>query len=267
MELDYQAMFGDENEKPLDRMPDNGGYVGILRTIGVIGDSLSAGEMQGTTPEGTPTYHDMDEYSWGQFMARMTGTYVYNFSRGGMTAREFANSYGNYRGYLDQQKFCRAYIMALGVNDILNQHWDIGTVDDIKNDDEKSFPMSFAVYYGRIIKAIRIKHPETRFFFVTMPRGNDANDALKEKHAALLYDIAAYFPHCFVIDLFRYGAAHDETFKKYFYLGGHLSAAGYLFTARQMVSYIDYLIRHNVEEFRQVAFLGTPFSHSGYPIL
>ena len=77
----------DEKEKPLDRMVSDGGFCGIFRTIGVIGDSLASGELESVNPDGTKSYHDFFEYSWGQFMARDIGCKVYNFSRGGMSAK------------------------------------------------------------------------------------------------------------------------------------------------------------------------------------
>ena len=37
-----------ENEKPLENLVTDGGFTGIFRTIGCIGDSLSSGEFEGT---------------------------------------------------------------------------------------------------------------------------------------------------------------------------------------------------------------------------
>ena len=73
-------------EKPLDNIPEDGGFSAIFRTIACIGDSLSSGEFESRNPDGSRGYHDMFEYSWGQFIARQIGAKVYNFSRGGMTA-------------------------------------------------------------------------------------------------------------------------------------------------------------------------------------
>ena len=62
------------DEKPLDIFPANGGYTSIFRTITCVGDSLSSGEFQLYYPEtDTNSYHDMFEYSWGQFISRMAG--------------------------------------------------------------------------------------------------------------------------------------------------------------------------------------------------
>ena len=82
--------FADEviGEKPLDRMVTNGGMTGIFHKIGVIGDSLSSGEFESHGSNGV-SFHDMYEYSWGQVIARDTGAKVFNFSKGGLTAKSF----------------------------------------------------------------------------------------------------------------------------------------------------------------------------------
>ena len=64
-------VFGIENEKPLDKLAEDGGYTAIFRTIACVGDSLSSGEFQAVNSDGVDTYHDMFEYSWGQFLGRM----------------------------------------------------------------------------------------------------------------------------------------------------------------------------------------------------
>ena len=69
-----------EGEQPLDVIKDDGGFTSIFRSIAVVGDSLSSGEFEGTNAEGGKTYRDRFEYSWGQFLARMTGSRVSNFS-------------------------------------------------------------------------------------------------------------------------------------------------------------------------------------------
>ena len=83
--LEYISL--EENEKPLDRIVTDGGFCSIFRTIACIGDSLSSGEFESKDESGNTRYHDFYDYSWGQFLARSTGSKVYNFSRGGMTAK------------------------------------------------------------------------------------------------------------------------------------------------------------------------------------
>ena len=46
-------------------------------------------------PNNEKFYFDKFEFSWGQFIARMTGNQVYNFSRGGMSAKEYIESFSD----------------------------------------------------------------------------------------------------------------------------------------------------------------------------
>ncbi len=256
--MDFSTYFDfeNENERPLERIAPDGGYTAILRTVGCVGDSLSSGEFESTTPEGERGYHDMFEYSWGQFLARMSGCTAYNFSRGGMTAKEYMESFAEANGFWADDKLCRAYILALGVNDIINAHQPVGSLADVCLADWRRNDFgTFAGCYAAIIQRLREKRPDARYFFVTMPK--DENGRRCPAHSALLHEFTRVFPHSYVIDLDRYAPPHDLAFKKRFYMGGHLNAAGYLFTAKQIGSYIDWIIRHNPDDFTQIGFVGT----------
>ena len=133
-------------EKPLDNMVTDGGFCGIFRKIGCIGDSLSSGEMESLDEDGKKGYHDYFEYSWGQFLARDAGCEVLNFSRGGMTAREYCEGFAEKKGFWDPSLAAQAYIIALGVNDIsrtLKGEMEVGDITDIDlydwHNDKKSF--------------------------------------------------------------------------------------------------------------------------------
>ena len=72
-----------------------------------------------------------------------------------------------------------------------------------------------------------------------------------------LYSLAEKFDNCYVIDLYRYGPVYDDGFKKHYFYYSHMSPAGYIMTAKLIDSYIDYIIRHNPEDFKTVGFIGT----------
>ena len=78
-------------------------------------DSLSSGEFESHDHEGNVLYHDMYEYSWPAILQRLTSTVYHNYSRGGMTAKEFYESWADKNGFWQPQQ---AYIIALGNNDI-----------------------------------------------------------------------------------------------------------------------------------------------------
>ena len=126
-----KGFIAENGEKPLDNMPANGGYTGIFRTIGVIGDSLASGEFEADDGFGGKVYYDAFDYSWGQVMARIAGVTVYNFSRGGMSAKEYIESFAEEKGFWDKDKKCTAYMFALGVNDLLNMGQEVGDISDV----------------------------------------------------------------------------------------------------------------------------------------
>ena len=247
------------DEKPLDNWVTDGGYTSIFRTIACVGDSLSSGEFEtldGAT--GVRHYYDMFEYSWGQFMARMAGLTVYNFSRGGMTASEYCESYAAAMDWWNPDKAAQAYIIALGVNDIMNAGQPLGEMSDICTEDPTKNEKTFTGYYARIIQQYKAIQPDAKFFLVTMPRdGRTGKEALGDAHAARLHELAAYFDNTYVIDLRAYGPEYDAEFKEMFYLHGHMNPMGYRFTAEMFCSYIDYIIRHDPKSFANVGFVGS----------
>ena len=162
-------------EKPLENLVQNGGFARIFKSVACVGDSLSSGEFESIKEDGTKGYYDMFEYSWGQVMGRTIGAKVYNFSRGGMTAREYVESYADLKGFWDEEKKCQAYIFALGVNDTGREVK--GSVSDICLSDYRQNGKTFVGYYASIIQRYKEMQPRARFFLVTMPR--DLRSTLK----------------------------------------------------------------------------------------
>lgn len=248
--------FFNENEKPLDNLIDGCGFCSIFRTVACVGDSLSSGEFEHKWREGHNLYLDMFEYSWGQFMARAMGSTIYNFSRGGMTASEYIDSFAEEMGFWDKDKACQAYIIALGVNDVMNRGDEVGSVDDIKEDYREN-ARTFAGYYGAIIQRYKEIQPNAKFFLMTMPR--DVKYRPEERKIAvteLIYDIAEKFDNCYVLDFYKYAPCYDELYQEKFMLNGHLNPCGYALTAKMVMSYIDYIIRRNIMDFNYVGFIG-----------
>ena len=249
-------------EKPLDRLLPGGGLCGIFRTIGCIGDSLSSGEFESEDKNGVRGYHDYYEYSWGQYLARDVGCKVWNFSRGGMTAKEYWESYAAEQDLWAPEKACQAYILALGVNDLLNEGQPMGTVDELNLQEPDQNPPTMLGYYVRIILRLRIIQPKARFFFMSMPRVcSDSETARQRKEAfsAALHQLSEQIPYSYVLDFYRDAPVYDAETKRRIFLRGHLNASGYLLTARMVSSYIDYLIRKYPWDFTEVGFIGTPY--------
>ena len=258
-------LIPDKNEKPLDNLAIDGGYCGIFRKIGVVGDSLASGEFEGTKEDGSKSYHDfIEDYSWGKYLARTCGSEAYVFSRGGMTAKEYCESFAEANGFWDKDKACQCYIIALGVNDVYNRKMPIGSTDDICPEDYTKNADTFAGWYARIVQRYKEIQPDAKFFFVTTPRDGGAEERVKlaERMAELMRELAEYFDNSYVIDLYRYGVHFTDELRQAIYLGGHLTPTGYILISKMIGSYIDYIIRHNPADFKQVGFIGTPFKNT-----
>jgi len=251
-----------KNEKPLDNLVTNGGFTGIFRTIACVGDSLSSGEFESIDEEGKKHYHDYYDYSWGQYLARMAGCTVYNFSKGGMTAKQYIESFADQKGFWNSELAAQAYIIALGVNDLFNQHMTLGSVNDICLDDPTKNAKTFCGYYAAIIQRYKQISPDAKFFFVTMPKGtNEEQNEIIKNLLTLLNQFTDIFSNSYVIDLYDHAPIYDAEFRSKFFLGGHMNPCGYILTAQMVASYIDYIIRQNMEDFKQVGFIGTPFKY------
>lgn len=256
--MNWENELYNESEKPLDNLVEGYSHTSIFRTMAFIGDSLSSGEFETRDENGKPGYHDLYDYSWGQFIARKNGIKAYNFSRGGMTAKEYMESFAEANGMWDMDKACQAYVIALGVNDIYNGNMEIGSVEDIDDENFLNNNPTFAGYYGGIIQKYKEISPDAKFFFVTFPNLDVLQeDIKKQKMIDVLYSFAEHFDNSYVIDLNKYGPVYDEKFKKKFYLYKHMNPSGYLLTAKIIDSYIDYIIRHNPEDFKTIGFVGT----------
>ena len=251
-----------QNINPLETLVTDGGFVGIFRRIGCIGDSLASGEFQSTKEDGSQGFHDMYDYSWGQYMAREAGCTVYNFSRGGMSAKWFNDSFEKECGIWTEEKKCQAYIIGLGVNDVLNQNQPIGETGDCEREGYAD-NRTYAGEYEIIIKKIKEFQPKARIFLITIPdKGDLASEDRTTKAAAiakLLAEFCEKYEFTYLIDLFKYAPKYDSKFYEKYFLAGHMNPMGYMMSARQIMTYIDFIIRNNMEDFKQVPFIGTPW--------
>ena len=76
-------------------------------------------------------------------------------------------------------------------------------------------------------------------------------------HAERIRQLAELFDNTYVLDFDKYAPEYDKEFYETYFLGGHLSPAGYVLTADYVGSYIDYIVRHNMKDFKEVGFIGT----------
>ena len=261
--MEFNAFYKKDGEKPLDNLVSDGGCAGIFMTIGCIGDSLSSGELESKDEENIVGYHDFYEYSWGQYMARTLGNKVYNFSKGGMTAKEFYNDFAGKCGVFQKENLCQCYVIALGVND-LTRGYEIGDPDKISVSERKNpEDESILSYYAAIIRTLKSKQPDAKFFLMTIPYSDGKPEERikrEDELANAIRILAEKTSNTYLLDFRKYAPVFDEKFRETFFLG-HMTAAGYLLYSKMVMSYIDYIIRNNHEDFARAGFIGTPYKY------
>ncbi len=241
-------------EKPLDNLKATCGFAGIFKEIGIIGDSLSAGEFESHDEHGNIVYHDMYEYSWSAVLQRLTGTVCHNYSRGGMTAREYYESWADKN---DFWQWNQAYIIALGNNDVFVCGHPVGSVEDIHPQAPESNPDTFFGNMGRIVSKLKSMEKDARIFLVSMQRrGEEAGDPIICGIADEMKKMCRLFSYTYLIDMAHDGPVYDEEMRKTFAMGFHPNAVGYYSYGLMIGNYIDYLIRKNPDDFFEVPFIG-----------
>ena len=267
--MNMQYFLTKKEEHPLENLVSNGGFCSIFKKIASIGASMDSGEFE-SHENGRTIHHDMYEYSWGQYMAKDAGCTVYNFSKGGMTAKDYED-FALENGFYDDKYRSQAYIITLGTNDIgkvVKGEIELGDVSDVDVNDYANNKPTVIGYYAKIIAKYKLIQPKAKFFLVSRPK-EDAGmpeDELKRKYVTLhdefarqLENLTKIFDNCYFMDVRKYGPIYDEEFKRNFYLGGHMNPMGYRLVALLYETYIDYIIRHNPEDFKQVGFIGTAY--------
>lgn len=237
--------------------PNSGGFTSIFHNMVVIGDSLASGEHEYKV-DGVTKYIDLYDYSWGKCIERACGNNVTLLSKGGMTAKTW---WANFASQLPTT-MGEAYIIGLGVNDMSSSSFTLGTVDDIKTS-WSSNADTFYGNYGKIVQRILEVQPRAKIFVVTRPHKFGAT--VDANHLAVndaIRAIAEKFG-CYVIDLYANGAHYFNTtaWKQQYMLETHMNTAGYQWCAWMMMQYIDRIVRENLEDFAQAAFIGTNYEY------
>ena len=81
-------------------------------------------------------------------------------------------------------------------------------------------------------------------------------------HDRAVRGLAERFDNAYYLDLAKYACTYDTEFRRNFFLLGHMAPTGYVFTAKIIVSYIDYIIRHNMYDFRDVGLMGFDYDRN-----
>lgn len=245
-------------QNPIAHIKETPGMAAIFRSWGFIGDSLCSGEMQ-KVEDGDMKYIDMYEYSWGYHIARICGVEGFNYAYGGQTAKGWLTRPGprTWEGASKTPK--QAYIIALGCNDAglcRNGKLKCGSLEtDVYRSDCSKNADTYAGHMAAIIQKLQSVQPNAKIFVVTMPREDGPADEINNKFNDVIRGLPHMFGNVYLIDLYRYAPVYNDEFRAKYFLYGHLSAAGYLYTAYMLLTYIDWIVTNKPEEFKDVPFI------------
>lgn len=254
----------DPNEKPLDNIKETCGFASLLRKVGVIGDSLSSGEFESTDYKGNIVYNDMYEYSWPSILSRLTGAEYLNFSRGGMTFKEF------YESWADKNNFwvkCPTYIIFLGNNDLFVYNQEVGSAEDINLDEPEKNKDTYFGYMGKVISKLKSLEKDARIFLTSLQIDEMSEERTKKvKYVEEeMKKVVKLYSFTYLIDFTEFLFKYDEEARNKIAMGFHPSPLGYYSLALAFGNYIDYIIRANPDDFRKIAFVGTNLVNQNYP--
>ncbi len=261
--MDLKLFKINEGEKPLDNIKENCGLCAILKDVGVIGDSLSSGEFESTDENGNILYHDFYEYSWPSFLSHITGGKYYNYSRGGMSLKEF------YESWADKNKFWQkrqVYIISLGNNDLFLYNQKPGSHLDIDINNPNNNPDTYFGYLGKVISKLKSIQKDARIFIVSLQidRIDSKRDEIALYVEKELEQVVKMYSCTYLIDITKYMIPYDEKVREKFALGFHPNACGYYAFALVIGNYIDYIIRNNYKDFITLPFVGRGIENKNY---
>lgn len=237
----------------LNEIKDNNLFDSFLN-VGCIGDSLASGESAYKT-SGETHYIDLYQYSWPQYIAKMTGNTYYNFSKGGLTAKTWLSDAKGASLAFDGNHECECYIIGLGENDKNAGSEGVGTSSDIDLTDYTNNADTFYGNYGKIIQMCQEHQPKCKIFLLKIPRSSEVIDL----YNAAITTMASMFDNVYLIDITDSVSSGFLNSQK---RGGHYNAIGYKFIANALYQAFNDFMESNNSEFSQIEFIGTDYSWS-----
>lgn len=160
-------------------------YMTMFHKIGVIGDSLSSGEIVRNNK-----YIDRYDYSWLANIAKRNGLKYGHYSKGGMTAKAWTENSGELLDKFNNDTVAPTLVyIALGTND-KSESYTVGTSSD------SSTTNSFCGYMKKIIETVKAKNPNALICLVSLY----SSEATSVPYTNAIRDLANANAGCYYID-------------------------------------------------------------------
>lgn len=248
-----------DDDNPLSVVKETPGMTAILHRIGVVGASLTNGGHN--TTNGSFGQEAGREYSWPQRLARLCGITCFNFGHGGYWCKYWLDDNGGYYSAVGEpENKCDAYIISFASNDVYSKSgYYVGTIDDVHVGNERENSSSYYGYLSQIIARCHDVQKRAYLFVLTYPHdfGQTESGGYTQamRDIVKLYREAGY--NIYLIDYAAYGMTVEEATERGFKRGAHYVGAGYQYMTYEICTYIDWIIRHNIEDFKDIAFVRT----------
>ena len=210
-------------------------FMTIFHKLGVIGDSLSSGEIVRNNE-----YIDRYDFSWLSNIARRNGLKCEHYSQGGMTAKNWLNNTGLlYDKFQNDDELASAIFIALGTNDI-NAGYQVGNSTDAPGTD------SFCGYIKSIIETIRTKNPNCVIFMVSLYSLSDTSKIYSNaiRDLSKLYDLCYFVNYADNND----GVVMDSTDWS-ISRNGHFTTTSYVKVSSIIEKLCNDIVKNNQSEF------------------
>jgi lysophospholipase L1-like esterase len=232
-----------------------------------IGDSITQGVFNHSEGEIT-----IPKYSYPSILKRITGIDIVNAGVAGLTSKTWYEAsldsdakYGRWVNNewvwhiapevgetdivstsLDYSGFDFA-VIHLGIN-------DVGMMGDATVEEAIA---TFETNINNIINKVKTSNNGIKVFLATIIpcyaiTGNTVYESFNEK----IREIANATENVYLIDLNTYSELFDGTA----YENSHLTAIGYHKMASELAAYISYIIKTNLDEFKEIQFIGTDYT-------
>lgn len=210
------------------------GFIRIFHSMGVIGDSLSSGEI--VTGSGTGDnpfkYNDRYNFSWLANIARKYGADWKCFSNGGQTAQGWLSRWLS--DLTSEENKRSLYFIALGTNDegLINKgQLVLGTKDSNSNE------ASFAGYYKKIIESVHAYSEHSIIMCCTTYGKQTVLSPINK----LIQEISDLYDYCYFINTSQKSSFNlDSEYVR----GGHFDTLGYV----KLADALEVLVNDVLEE-------------------
>ena len=209
----------------------------MFRNIGIVGDSLSSGEIAYSDESGNH-YVDRFDSSWLSIIGRNNGVNVSHYSQGGMTTKAWLENAGNKKTSLLADDSKNAYFVALGTNDIY-ESYPLGNVSDTSSTD------SFVGYLKNIIDVVHTKSPNAVVFLVSTYNNSDNGI----RYSNMISEIADLYEYCFFVDFVNHTDIYTSTGGVWSNLG-HFTSLGYVKVAKIIEKLLNKIVDVNKNYFK-----------------